>query len=304
MRTTRIAGTTTSRLGLGCGRLVGGASMRSSRAIVETALALGITHFDTAPSYGLGTADDVLGAVLAGNADVTVVTKVGQQRPPSPGLRTLARAMLRPMLQWTPALKARLASRAGAGVARSQFTAQSIEASFADSLARLRRDHVTALLLHEIRASELSDDTIAAMEGLLRAGKAQAIGSGTGEALAGLMPFGTIEQVRWDPADTSESCTTTIMHGVMRHFAQPHRYDDHQRALLASLGRDPADPSAWIGTSLTLALAGQRNTIVLVSSANPARLRQAAGAIDWDMVDERPPQALDTMRVLLKTRPS
>src|SRR5262245_32083549 len=107
-----LFGRTTTRIGLGCGRLIGGTSFRTSARLVEAALELGIRHFDVAPSYGLGTAEDVLGAVPGGVRDVTVTTKIGAPRPANPpqrgwvhrqakflldragGLKTLARRML------------------------------------------------------------------------------------------------------------------------------------------------------------------------------------------------------------------
>ena len=70
-----------TQIALGCGRLNGRLERRSSARIVEAALALGIRHFDTAPSYGMGTADEVLGSVLSGVDGVTITSKVGIARP-------------------------------------------------------------------------------------------------------------------------------------------------------------------------------------------------------------------------------
>jgi aryl-alcohol dehydrogenase-like predicted oxidoreductase len=44
-----------ARVGLGCSRIFGRRELRSSARLVEAALQAGVTHFDTAPSYGNGT---------------------------------------------------------------------------------------------------------------------------------------------------------------------------------------------------------------------------------------------------------
>ena len=54
----------TQRLVLGCGHLTGGASTAESRRLLEHAKDGGIGHFDPAPSYGIGTAEDVVGQVF------------------------------------------------------------------------------------------------------------------------------------------------------------------------------------------------------------------------------------------------
>ena len=70
-----------SQIGLGCGRLVGRSTLIQSARIVETALDLGIRYFDVAPSYGMGTAEEVLGHVTGDSKEVVIATKVGIPRP-------------------------------------------------------------------------------------------------------------------------------------------------------------------------------------------------------------------------------
>ena len=70
-----------SQLGFGCARLFGGVEKRHASGMLERAYELGIRHFDTAPSYGHGQSENVVGDVFAGVADITVMTKVGIPRP-------------------------------------------------------------------------------------------------------------------------------------------------------------------------------------------------------------------------------
>lgn len=300
---TTLAGDATTRIGFGCGRLVGGAGMKSSRAIVDTALALGIRHFDTAPSYGLGTSEDVLGAALAGQSDVTIATKVGQSRPGSPGLRTLARQVLRPLLSLAPGVKARLARHAGGGAAVGQFDPAQIRASLEDSLRRLRRDRVAGLLLHEMPQGMLRDDTAATMQACVTDGLAQAVGSGTGGGIAALAAFGTISQYSWSPSAPASQGGDHILHGVLRHFPRPDALSDRQAQAMRQLGRDPAAPDAWVGLSLTAALRARPGAILLLSSMHAERLRQAVDAIDWSMAQDGTDENLHLMLDILKGMP-
>lgn len=277
MDTTMLAGRTTSRIGFGCGRLAGGAATRESAALLEAALALGITHFDLAPSYGLGLAENVAGEVLAGNPDVTIATKVGIGRPGNAGLKSLARQVLKPLLRATPALRARLARQAQAGADRNQFDPASVTASVEDSLKRLRRDCVDALLLHAPDPTDLTptlSETLLAMEAQ---GRVRTLGSSSNGDVDTVAPFGVLTQCRWNPAAPAPA--PSIVHGALRRFPQPA--GDGWRATLGELGWDAHDPSAWPGFLLTLALATTPEGIVLVSSRDPARLAGAIGAIDW-----------------------
>src|SRR5262245_24504062 len=100
-----------SRIGLGCARLSGGTERKSAVRVIETAIECGITHFDTAPSYGFGLSEELLGSVLADAGQFTVTTKVGMPRPAHGGRLAVARRILRPIVQKSALLK-RLAARA------------------------------------------------------------------------------------------------------------------------------------------------------------------------------------------------
>ena len=99
-------GGTTSRGGLGCGSLVGHDSFRTAARLVENALDLGIRYFDTAPLYGMGTAEEVLGAVVGSNPDVVIATKIGIGRPPYSPLKAAVRRYAKPLLDRSRPLKA------------------------------------------------------------------------------------------------------------------------------------------------------------------------------------------------------
>jgi aryl-alcohol dehydrogenase-like predicted oxidoreductase len=68
-----------SRLGFGTSGIMGAALTTSRRLrLLETAYAHGIRHFDTAPLYGQGEAESLLGQFSRGKRDsITITTKFG-----------------------------------------------------------------------------------------------------------------------------------------------------------------------------------------------------------------------------------
>ena len=287
-------GPATSRVGFGCGRLVGGASARTSRAIVEAALSLGITHFDVAPSYGLGLAEDVLGEVLPGARDVTVATKTGISRGPgNPHLLSMARRVLGPIVRQVPWLMAPLLRSRPFSAPRGRFGRDDIHASIEDSLRRLRRDRADLLLLHEPNASTMSEEAGVTLNALVASGQVGTYGSSTGAGLAGVMPFGHVLQYRYEPEVAPSDAATVILHGMLRYLLpRTQAAIKHEPALMRALGFDPADPAAAAGLVITAALASRLDAFVLLSASTPERLRIAMRAIDWDVV--RGTRRLDT----------
>jgi aryl-alcohol dehydrogenase-like predicted oxidoreductase len=129
-----------SRLSFGTAGLHHLATRSARQRLLGHAGELGFSHFDTAPLYGSGLAEEELGRFFAGRARAwTVATKVGLYPPaasrpavawlwPERALGRLWPRLSRPVVSWS--------------LARAE---QSLERS----LRRLRRDHVDVLFLHE-----------------------------------------------------------------------------------------------------------------------------------------------------------
>ena len=250
-------GKPTTNVGFGCGRLVGRDGLRESTRLVETALDLGIRHFDVAPSYGMGTAEEVLGLVLADVPDVTVCTKVGIPRPAYSRPRYVARTFVRRMLP-------RRARKAVTGMTPSEkersgfvFSEEAIRSSLAESLERLRRDSVDVFLLHEPRPADLDDDAAAWMDSLARDRVIKAYGVGIDATGDRWTRFGSVWQSRWpgvvsgggyDLADVSY-----VFHGALRY------------------GADGGTSPAALVREATMQIPG---CVLLVSASRPEQLRQ------------------------------
>ncbi|MFM0739580.1 aldo/keto reductase [Paraburkholderia xenovorans] len=152
IETTRIAGidTPVSRVGLGTwaigGRMWGGADDKQSIATVRDAIERGINLIDTAPVYGFGRSESVVGEALVGIRDKAVIaTKVA--------------------LDWNDQEK----------VTRNSSVAR-IRKEIEDSLRRLRTDYIDLYQVHWPDTLVPFDETATELERLRRDGKILAIG--------------------------------------------------------------------------------------------------------------------------------
>ena len=150
------------RLILGTARLTGGASEREALRLVRTALDSGITQIDSAPSYGMGTAEAVIGKALrqAGASTVKVTAKLGSARDPHGFAKSVLRRTKRAFggsrsapFAGMPALPEPLTMPSG-----NNFSIPAMRQSL--ELSRERLGRVDALLLHDVTAAEVTDELL------------------------------------------------------------------------------------------------------------------------------------------------
>jgi aryl-alcohol dehydrogenase-like predicted oxidoreductase len=139
-----------SRIGLGTwaigGWMWGGADDDNAVATIHRALEAGITLIDTAPAYGQGHSEEVVGRALEGKRDgVVIATKVG--------------------LEWDQH-----------GDPHRNASAVRIRAEVEDSLRRLRTDRIDIYQAHWPDPETPMDETANAMRALYEAGKIRAVG--------------------------------------------------------------------------------------------------------------------------------
>ncbi len=153
MEQIEIAGTgmTSSRVALGTwaigGWMWGGTDEQQSVATIHAALERGITMIDTAPAYGFGRAEEIVGRALAEGGrreKVLIATKVG--------------------LNWRDGQVFRDAS------------VRRIRQEIEDSLRRLRTDRIDLYQVHWPDPSVPIEETALVLARLLQAGKIRAIG--------------------------------------------------------------------------------------------------------------------------------
>lgn len=126
----------------------GNTDVAECHRMVARALDAGVTLFDTADMYDDGTSETILGDALRGHRDrVVLATKVGN-----------------PM---------------GGDRARSGLSRRWIIQACDDSLRRLQVDHIDLYQMHRPDPSTPIDETLAALDELVKAGKVGAIGTST-----------------------------------------------------------------------------------------------------------------------------
>lgn len=213
-----------SRLVLGCGHLTGGASAAESRRLLEHARAGGISHFDTAPSYGIGTAEDVVGQAFRDD-DVEITAKIGSLRPSAPLLKTVARRALRLVRGGPRAVQAyRPSMPGGRHAADGCFDPAFMAASFEITARKLRRARLDQVLLHENYAAPPPPHAAAFLERLLADGRASHVGIANGAvydpALRAACPAHWTMQAAIDPAmllvPASLPDAPTILHTLVK----------------------------------------------------------------------------------------
>lgn len=136
------SGLRVSRVGLGCNNFGGRIDLEATRAVVEAALEVGITFFDTAEVYGHdGASERFLGEILKGRRDRVV-----------------------------------LATKFGWAQDRGFGDTASVRRSIEGSLARLRTDRVDLYYLHKPDPDTPIAETLTALDELVGEGKVRAIG--------------------------------------------------------------------------------------------------------------------------------
>lgn len=171
-----------SLLGHGCAALGSRVGRRAAMDAVAQALDCGINFFDTAPFYGQGESERILGVALRRRRDQTLVTtKIGLY--PGPMLRVVSRfkPVVRSLLRVLPGMGRRSLQKSVQGFLRSQneirFDRRSMVKSVDSSLKRMRSDYIDLLLLHVTPMPDQIDDVIDGLQALKSQGKIRYFGA-------------------------------------------------------------------------------------------------------------------------------
>lgn len=153
--------------------------------MVGRAIEAGITMFDTADMYDAGESERILGRALRGRRHtVAIATKVGN-----------------PM---------------AGDVARSGLSRRWIEQACDDSLRRLGVDHIDLYQMHRPDPATPIDETLAALDGLVRAGKVGAIGTSTFSAARVDATIAAATTGGWTAPVTEQPPYSVLARGVER----------------------------------------------------------------------------------------
>jgi aryl-alcohol dehydrogenase-like predicted oxidoreductase len=140
-----------SLVGLGCNNFGWRIDRDATRRVIDKAIDLGITHFDTADIYGKTGSEQLIGELLGARRNqIVLATKFGKASDAVPGVRG-TRAYIR----------------------------NAIEAS----LKRLRTDWIDIYYMHEPDRETPIDETLGALDSLIKEGKVRCIASSNASAV-------------------------------------------------------------------------------------------------------------------------
>src|SRR4051794_32565799 len=145
-RTLGADGPEVTVVGLGTNNFGARCDYEQSKAVIDAALDAGITLFDTADIYTQGASEDFIGRALEGRRDaVFIATKFGKEMDEKPSDRRGSRDYIR----W----------------------------AVEGSLRRLRTDYIDVYQMHEPDPNTPLEETLEALDELVREGKVRFIGS-------------------------------------------------------------------------------------------------------------------------------
>jgi aryl-alcohol dehydrogenase-like predicted oxidoreductase len=142
VQTRRLGPLEVSVVGLGCNNFGRRVDVDGTRAVVDAALDVGVTFFDTAESYGGGQSEAFLGEALRGRRDQVV-----------------------------------LATKFGGAPAEGRGSRREIRRALEGSLGRLQADYVDLYQHHREDSATPLAETIEALDELVREGKIRAYGT-------------------------------------------------------------------------------------------------------------------------------
>jgi aryl-alcohol dehydrogenase-like predicted oxidoreductase len=167
-----------SRLGFGCGGVMGRVERGQSLRAIAAALDGGITHFDVARLYGYGEAEALVGEALRGQRDkVVIASKFGLTATRAAGALRALKPLAQKLAASVPGARSVMRSLVGvAAQPAERFSVASAQASLDQSLAALKTDYLDILFLHDCAADDLSDELAGFLDDRVTAGKIRAWG--------------------------------------------------------------------------------------------------------------------------------
>jgi aryl-alcohol dehydrogenase-like predicted oxidoreductase len=181
------SGLRVSALGLGTNAFGGRADRATSIRVLHKAVAEGITFIDTANVYTNTQSEDIIGEAFVGRRnDVVLATKVGMKRGDGPNDRGSSR----------------------------QHIIREVE----ESLRRLRTDYIDLYQVHAFDASVPQEETLRALDDLVRAGKVRYLGASNYPAWRVLEALTISERLGWTPYVSVQPGYSLVDRGIEREL--------------------------------------------------------------------------------------
>jgi D-threo-aldose 1-dehydrogenase len=284
-------------IGFGCSSLAS-IDEKGSQRLLGAAFDAGVRHFDVARYYGYGEAEGRLGKFLKSRrAEVTITTKFGIDPPRRTNALRMAMKASRRLVQYVPAARNFLRSRAQGMVKGGAFSANDARASLETSLRELSTDYIDFYLLHDYVVSETSpEELLAFLTAAVQSGKIRCFGLGTGienilralqtqlELCAILQFENSVVTRNVEKLPTGGAQPLTITHGALSGsyqavstFLQSH--GELERGWSSELAVDCSREEIISALMLNYAVRSNPNGLVLFSSRDATRADRNVKAV-------------------------
>lgn len=164
---------TVSKFIFGTGSLIKNIREKKQLYILSKAIENGFTHFDTAPLYGFGSTEKLVGSILKNNHQLSVTAKVGLYPPYGLNPNVAKIFCIRIFYKLTRKMNFNF------NTAVANFSIKKAKISLENTLKNLRRDCVDIYMLHEpIYKLLFCDEWATFLENLKKEGKIRYSGLG------------------------------------------------------------------------------------------------------------------------------
>ena len=219
-----------SRFGFGCSRLFSERNEKISYDLIEQCLNSGISHFDTAPSYGT---EKLLGRVLGNNNNITIATKVGIKRKEiskeANYLKKIILSSKKKIIDKFPIAKNKILKNFNKTTdyrinEKRKLSKEEIILELEISLKNLKRDNVDILLIHEPDQFFLDDELHETLNGIKKDGYIKEYGLGYGRSEVD-HNFGRVVQQKYSKNNVFFKDKINIYHGLLRNLLNENKRD-------------------------------------------------------------------------------
>jgi len=255
-RTIGRSGINASAVGLGTwaigGWMWGGTDERQSIAAIQASIDAGISLIDTAPAYGMGLAETIVGKAIAGRRDkVVLVTKCG--------------------LVWHVNEGAYFFHQDGKPVHR-YLGAASIRHEVEESLKRLETDYIDHYVTHWQDATTPIAETVGALVRLKEEGKIRSIGASNVSPgdLEAYIATGALDAIQEEYSMVKRDIETTLLPLCRKNDVSVLSYSSLALGLL----------SGKVGPERVFAEDDQRHGNPRFSQANRQKIARLTGVLE------------------------
>ncbi len=262
-------------LGFGCVALTHQPTQRHAMRLLTTAMEAGICHFDTAPSYGSGYSEILLGKFAQKNRErIKIATKVGTTFPPISVPPSVA-LPLHAIRRFVRSLKSAPTHRYNPKpqlLAHRIIDLSAVSGSVEGSLSRLQCDRIDLLLLHETLPTFLTEEARDYLFDLRRSGTVGKLGVAANGA--NYFNLSQSDLKGWDVLQYEYG------EAWPRHFELPRLFPQQEHIFHSCLRPSSSGEIFDPGQRLSKILANHPEASLLFSTRKPERIESNVEAID------------------------